>query len=536
MKLFSETYQNGFTYLEYNITPETKVDDIELSMLANNSIDGLVPVVVNTFNENRTLKYNVTGLQSLKEYINGETNREKTLQLLNSITDTILSCEEYFISEESLLADIEYIYINKDTREVVMICFPVEEETNNNVKSLFENIIRNEATVYDMDEDLEYVNSILEYLKKNKSVDLNAFKKLIISLAPEFDEKLIEKNRQEREQKKRRLQDIMSDNSSKVDKVLSVIELGIDDSPLGKINIPNENVNFDIPGQSQEMRYTTKSSENDSDHSGSDDDSSSFFGRMKESRKQKKIEKQKQKQLKKEQKQIEKQKKKEAAEEIDKKIDIPSQDVIDSESPSNNSEIIEIKRNQFSLSDNEQKEEPGKVTEEKSTEFEKDAGLPKFKEIQKIERDFENKVSKNEEIEKPVIKIIDRPIIIAETDESEGTCLLEETVLLVDNQPKIVPIINRCKTGEEIIIDKDEFRIGHRKAYADYYIGDNQWISRAHAKVLKREDGYYIVDTNSKNHTYINDERLIPEKEYLLEDGMILRLANEDFVFTLKEE
>lgn len=91
----------------------------------------------------------------------------------------------------------------------------------------------------------------------------------------------------------------------------------------------------------------------------------------------------------------------------------------------------------------------------------------------------------------------------------------------------------RIKTGERAPITKPFFRIGKEKSYVDYFVGDNSAISRAHAYIIKKDGQYFLVDTHSTNHTYINGGMIPPEVETRLFHGAKVRLANEEFEFKL---
>jgi hypothetical protein len=53
----------------------------------------------------------------------------------------------------------------------------------------------------------------------------------------------------------------------------------------------------------------------------------------------------------------------------------------------------------------------------------------------------------------------------------------------------------------------------------------NQGISRRHAKIRRAETGFEIIDLSSTNGTWLNAERLIPNKPYPLASGSQLRLG-----------
>jgi DNA-binding response OmpR family regulator len=52
---------------------------------------------------------------------------------------------------------------------------------------------------------------------------------------------------------------------------------------------------------------------------------------------------------------------------------------------------------------------------------------------------------------------------------------------------------------------------------ADFPI-HNRYVSRQHFQIRRQNDDYYIQDLNSTNGTYLNDEKLEPNKEQLLRD------------------
>jgi FOG: FHA domain len=68
----------------------------------------------------------------------------------------------------------------------------------------------------------------------------------------------------------------------------------------------------------------------------------------------------------------------------------------------------------------------------------------------------------------------------------------------------------------------------------DYCIKDNSAVSRSHADILRKENGYVIVDNNSLNHTFVNGIQLVPQDQMLLADGAVVMLADEEFEFKEK--
>ena len=131
-----------------------------------------------------------------------------------------------------------------------------------------------------------------------------------------------------------------------------------------------------------------------------------------------------------------------------------------------------------------------------------------------------------------------KTIVFNANNSSRETTVLRPNVVQQsqnDSQNKrCYAYLIRQKNGERILIDKEEFRIGKENSYVDYFIGDNTAISRSHAHIINREEHFYIMDTNSKNHTYIDGHMIPPNIEVEIFSGATIRLADEEFKFEQK--
>lgn len=125
------------------------------------------------------------------------------------------------------------------------------------------------------------------------------------------------------------------------------------------------------------------------------------------------------------------------------------------------------------------------------------------------------------------------PVSFGETTVLGGGTPGETTVLGQGSQQQSVPQLIRKKTGEQILLNKPVYRIGKERSYVDYFIGDNTAISRSHANFITRDGEYFVVDTNSTNHTFVNGTMIQSNAETKLQHGDRIRLANEDFEFRL---
>lgn len=131
----------------------------------------------------------------------------------------------------------------------------------------------------------------------------------------------------------------------------------------------------------------------------------------------------------------------------------------------------------------------------------------------------------------------------AEKREDEATGLLiddELTGLLVDEEEtgqlfgeaySRYATLYRILTDETIQIDKPVFRLGKERSYSDYFVSNNDAVSRSHADIITRGHQYFIMDLNSKNKTFLNRTPIIPRQEVELHEGDSIELGNEGFVF-----
>lgn len=121
-------------------------------------------------------------------------------------------------------------------------------------------------------------------------------------------------------------------------------------------------------------------------------------------------------------------------------------------------------------------------------------------------------------------------LLVEENETADGAL---ETGLLVEEEEArpYFPILHRVLTNQDIVINKPVFRIGKEKSYVDFFVMNNDAISRSHADIITRGNHYYVKDLNSKNRSFINNRVLPVQFEVEIFDGDTLKLANEEFVF-----
>lgn len=93
--------------------------------------------------------------------------------------------------------------------------------------------------------------------------------------------------------------------------------------------------------------------------------------------------------------------------------------------------------------------------------------------------------------------------------------------------------LRRLKNNEVIHIQKSVFYIGKDGLKVDYCIKGNSSISRSHAVIRQIDREFYLEDLQATNGTYHNDVRLQPSQSVKLSSGDRIKLADEEFVFSI---
>jgi len=102
-----------------------------------------------------------------------------------------------------------------------------------------------------------------------------------------------------------------------------------------------------------------------------------------------------------------------------------------------------------------------------------------------------------------------------------------------------------CKEFEDYpfnLPSQEEVRIG-RDFFLDYN-NDNSYnvsdlsyiqaVSRDHFSIHQRDNHVYIKDNDSRNGTYLNDKKLVPNREYQVFQGDDLDIGPLHFVFLIR--
>ena len=94
---------------------------------------------------------------------------------------------------------------------------------------------------------------------------------------------------------------------------------------------------------------------------------------------------------------------------------------------------------------------------------------------------------------------------------------------MVSLQPQLCP---------DIMLSSSHILLGKSRHKADVILPDDT-VSRVHARIEHRTDGFYVSDLYSTNGTLLNDKRLESGCAVLLKGGDVLRMGGLQFRFCI---
>lgn len=558
----SFTYENqgNNTYLVYKIGASDNVDTMSLGMITNNKIDGIVPTLFTQSDTDRFIKYNISAKVSAKEFLSGVVNKKRLLGVFISVLKAIKSTEEYMIDARSLLIDLEHIYVDVSKCDAMLVCLPlVRQNESVNIPMFFKQIMF--STQFDQDENCDYVAQIINYLNSTPVFSVEAFEKLLMDIdadnlniaaskAVVGQQKPVQPQSQSQSQQPKPMQPAMNQlkNAQVQTNMPSQGKMQSQRETQSANNVvqPNQ-VNFAVPNMNpQNQNRINNNVQMGTNISGTyvettSEKQMSMFGLLTHYSKENKQIYERQKAQRKAQKEAEK-----------NGAAMPGQNV----KPSNVSFAILGQQPQQRPQPAQAQPQPV-MPQQPQQQFAQ--SQRQFTQSNQPQRQFAQPQPMPQAQQKPVQQVQPQPVQNQNTNTGmtgnpsvppqilenmtkagnfgETTVLgvgseAGETTVLGASQAQIIkPYLLRIKNNERIELNKPVFRIGKERSYVDYFVSDNTAVSRSHANIINKDNEFYIVDTNSTNHTYVNGSMIQSNVETKIEHGTKIRLANEDFEF-----
>lgn len=524
------TYENQGTntYLVYTVSPEESIDSMSLGMLTNNKIPGLATMLFTQMDTTKYFKYNVSAHVPVSQFFAGAVNKKRLLGVFKGIVAAILSAEDYMIDESSILLDMDYIFADVSTCETVLVCLPVEQEAKrHDLGAFFKGIVF--STQFDQTENCDYVAKIINYLNSSPIFSLNDFSELLDNIEKGATAAPVAATpaapvAQPVQQKV--AQPVAQPVQQPVVQATPVQQVP-QQKPVAPVqrpaNIPNGNpapVAAPVPTAAPVNGPAIPAQPAAPKAAADNDKGFSLFGMF--SGKDKKAPKQP------------------APQPVKKPVQPVTMPGFEVPGAPAQQPAFEVPGQGKAIP------VPGPKAVPMPQPGPKVAPMPQpAPKVAPMPQPAPKAVPVPQPVAPvpqpapaPVVQMVpEKPLNFGETTVlgGRGGAIGETTVLggaaaaTVQNNPHLI----RVKNNENIPLNKPVFRIGKERSYVDYFIGDNTAISRSHANIVNHNGEFYVVDTNSTNHTYVNGGMIQSNVETKLSHGTKIRFANEEFEFKM---
>ena len=520
------------TFLVYKLESNDEIDVTCLKMLTNNDIAGIAKTVYTQMDEDRYIKYNVSSKVQANQIFDGIVNKKRVLGLLRGIVDALISSEDYMIDQNSVIIDMNYIFSDVSTCETVLICLPIANRNSGivDIKHFFKDLLFNSS--FDQTENCDYVAKLMNYLNNSSIFSLEDFKKLIDGMsnnAPPVrgvrtPPRVNPTTPATSERKPVEPTKIVQPKPQPITSVPPQVpvstpvkpEPAMPNKPMGPdVKIPTSVIpNVKIPGAPGKKLVPEEK------NNVALEDKISLFYLLQHYNKENADAYKAQKEAKKSGASSKPEK---APKKSSKAKNSGNPNAINPgfSIPGQANPVMAPTKPQNSVAQPAMVQPGSSYAAPNSTTV---ASIPQPQpEIKSMPAYY------------PVSPKPQGGMNFGETTVLGGGAVAgETTVLSVDSvaqNAKPCPYLIRSNSREKIKLNKPRFKIGKERSYVDYFIGNNSAISRSHADIIVREDGCYIIDMNSTNHTYVNGEMVQSGTEYKLENGCTVCLANEEFNF-----
>lgn len=494
--MFSYENQGGRSYLVYTLENGETIDTMSLGMITNNQITGLIPALFTQTDSAKTIKYNVSSRIPIKQVLSGGITKARLLGAFNGIADALLACEDYMIDPATLVFDLDYIFTDVSEYKTELVCVPTSGITNSaQSPSTLLKLVMSSYT-FDTSENSAYVTRIINFLNSSTNFSAAAFKKM--------------------------LQEINADGNPPhpVPQPPTAPPAGYPlegpppappilglDHPIGDVERPPRP---DGPGHHPGPVVPPKApSPQDADKT-SDKGKMSFLYLLQHF--------------------------------SSGNLAIYKAQKGDEVGDNGENKGNKGGKNSANKGVNKDVKSGGKNGGNKGSNASLEFAVPGQSERPAVPPASGGGWANQPQHEKPPMVPGFQDHLPKGEKPISGTIFLDDdsgkggsgTVFFPGGEdPALKPTLVRKKNDERIPVNKPVFCLGSQVGYADYCISGNRFISRSHANIISRNGEYFVVDTNSLNHTFVNGEMIQSNMEVKLSHGTAIRLGNEEFEFLL---
>lgn len=459
--------QGSSIYLVAELPLETEVDTMTLGMITNNTIPGVARAVYTQQDTARYVKFNVTARISLKQLLEGAINRHRLAGVFLGICNALQNADDYMLDRSSFLYDVDKIFVNVSTLEVSMICVPVVQLIQQTTDVAMLFKSIMFSAQFDTTENTDYVGKIINSLNNPAGFLLEEFRVMLEEMERE------EVNPVQKQEKAEPFAERQTPTSAQ--SAIAVQNAALPQGAAPARNaVPLQNVAVNPGAAPGEPPVPVPQ--------GKEKKGFGLFGgkASKESKPEKK-----------------------AGNKHGKKAQPMAH--------------MAIPGAQQTIPRAMPQTPPPPGPQPSFAQTPPTAAPPQVVPPQTVA---------------PRQNSQPMPVHFGETMVLDGGAVIGETTVLgINPAPVAQPYLIRIRTDEHIPLTKPIFRVGKEKNYVDYFVSDNSAVSRSHANFVLRDGKVYVIDTNSTNHTFVDNRQIESNRESELVHGTRIRLADEEFEF-----
>ena len=511
-----ESYGNK-SFITYGIADRSDIDHVEMEMMRLNDITGILPFNLLQSDDQLKCCYDITSMAKLSFVYDSQMDKQKLFQILEQLALCMETAEDYMLDIEHFVLNPEFIFVNVGSMRVRLALVP--QKNIEMFKSVtlrdFLRAVMNEINYDYSGNGGEFYINVSNYLNSIREVRPKDFRGMLYHYMG---------IRQKKEE--------------------------------GKSNLPPKGALHTLPRKSEHEQmlsnrfhsHAAATSEAAGFRQGRSMDSQSL--RLGEgshaaesdddAREQKgeTVKKGFLKKNKKQEKQISSIAEMEIPGQFGLGLEIPGQDSFGIQIPGKDNLELEIPgQNNLGMKTAGQSGYGGESADRK-----KKKGHSLFQ--KKRETDLTHLQKKNvSDMGGPIPKSAPKPVLskqeplklknpALESSKQQMADAIAGTVLM-EEPGEDSPFLENVKTGNRVYLEyshKSELRIGRNPDFVDYVI-DNPTVGRVHIAMIHGSEGYFVIDVNSKNGTFIDRKRIQSNVEEPIKDGCRLQLGTEEFYF-----
>ena len=583
MENFSYENQGSETLLVYHFGDEEHIDSFAKGMLQQNRLKNVLQPLFTQIDTDIYLKYPVTSMITLKDFLERDAVKKQLLNFFIHLAEGFMDLSDYMLSEEKIVLDPSFVFINIRTNEIGLVYLPIDEyDAGITIKDFLLNLLCHMK--YDSSEDLSYVGEIINYLNREKVVD----NEKLITFLHTLEHKSLKQMKQInpvsdiRASKPREMEilpkaeDKKANPTSNIAAVSSAYAESVPE--VNHVNTAKMPVPPAIPAapveqirKAEPIQPTVPQSLASSENKPK----KGLFGFGKAGKENKSSA---------------------SKAEVTPKIPgftVPSQSdsapmvppippMIDvppvgmKVNPAvDQKKEVNKKKGLFSFG---KKTKPDVIKESKDVmipqpvtsgaplvppiQVQRPSAVAESREVSscsissvnetvagqnylKEDMDKQQMARNNSLQSQPVssernyssAEDEDLHTVISshgDSDDGNHTVILggNSKVSETGNMVKTARLVRR-KNGQSMTINREVFYIGSQADFVDFFVADNPAVGACHAEIYKEGNDYFVSDRNSVNHTYVDHMMLQPMQAAQLRNGNIISLGDEDFEFVL---